>query len=421
MCNISIRNISSPLSHLNIFVLLSIMSGEKEIKHSHNISSTYNIDILNLDTAIRKQFAENAKNIGEYKKHLEELEMIRMKGADNTPLTSYIQKLQKQIDSLEKNEDLNFYISDSNFYIHEYRNLLNKPIKLTFGGRSNTAPPPSPITEEKQNIIDSYLRVAKKYFDVDKWVAKNCALNENVTAIPNNTPICSTCSNIDNFEYVEQTIICSECGSEMENVKLFSSSYRDSDRANMNTRYTYDRRVHFRDCINQYQGKQNCTIDKKVYDDLEQQFRNHHLLREEASASSLSPSSRKKYKFSNIKKSHILMFLKQLRYSKHYENVNLIHYNLTGIKPDDIGYLEEQLMKDFDLLISVYDKKFKHKIKRTNFISTHFVLYQLLHRHNHPCRKEDFVMLKTNDRKNFHNDICREIFMEIGWNFDASS
>ena len=58
-----------------------------------------------------------------------------------------------------------------------------------------------------------------------------------------------------------------------------------------------------------------------------------------------------------------MIFLKELNYPKHYENVHLIHYNFTGIKPDDILYLEDKLLDDFDLLIDLYHKTFKH-IKR---------------------------------------------------------
>jgi hypothetical protein len=171
----------------------------------------------------------------------------------------------------------------------------------------------------------------------------------------------------------------------------------------------YDRKIHFRDCINQYQGKQNSTINQKVYDDLEKQFELHHLLVGDK-------STPKNIRFSNIKKEHISIFLKELEYTKHYENINLIHYNITGNKPDDIGYLEDKLLEDFDILTELYDKKFKH-IDRKNFINTQYVLYQLLLRHKHPCNKNDFSILKTIDRKTFHDDIMKDLFIDLGWNF----
>lgn len=109
------------------------------------------------------------------------------------------------------------------------------------------------------------------------------------------------------------------------------------------------------------------------------------------------------------------MFLKELGYNKHYENINLIYYNFTGIKPDDISHLEDELLNDFDELTTLYDKKFRDNINRVNFINTHHILYQLLCRHKHPCKKEDFSILKTIDRQVFHDIVMEELFVDLGW------
>ena len=72
-------------------------------------------------------------------------------------------------------------------------------------------------------------------------------------------------------------------------------------------------------------------------------------------------------------------------------------------------------MDDFDLLTNLYDKKFKKKpgFDRKNFINTQYVLYQLLVRYRHHCKKEDFTILKTVDRKSFHDDVAKECFEEL--------
>ena len=171
----------------------------------------------------------------------------------------------------------------------------------------------------------------------------------------------------------------------------------------------YDRKIHFRDCIKQYQGKQNSTIVSKIFDSLEEQFEKHHLLVGDKETTS------REERFKNVTKNHVLLFLKELGYSNHYENVHLIHFSFTNIKPDDISHLEDQLLDDFDALTDLYDKKFKH-INRKNFINTQYVLYQLLRRHKHQCNKDEFIILKTIDRKFFHDEICKELFEELGWN-----
>jgi hypothetical protein len=142
-----------------------------------------------------------------------------------------------------------------------------------------------------------------------------------------------------------------------------------------------------------------------------EQFRKHHLL---IGTNKTLNEERCK----NITKEHIHLFLKELEYTKHYENVNLIHYQMTGNKPDNIAYLEDRLLDDFDSLTNLYDKKFKNKpgFERKNFINTQYVLYQLLVRYRHPCKKEDFTILKTVDRKSFHDDVAKIVFEDLNWN-----
>ena len=115
------------------------------------------------------------------------------------------------------------------------------------------------------------------------------------------------------------------------------------------------------------------------------------------------------------------MFLKELKYTKHYENVNLIYFTLTNKRVDDISYLEEQLIEDFKELVSLYDelhgKDKEEELDRKNFMNVQYLLFQLLRRHNHPCKIEDFTILKTIDRKLFHDTICKNLFNKLGWKF----
>jgi hypothetical protein len=310
-------------------------------------------------------------------------------------------RLLKTIQTLESNENYNFYIAQTSEILQEYKQLLSIPIKLNFMGKEVRH------DKEKQKLIEAYLLVARKY--------KTIAIATGETFVPQNKKSnpskisCDNCSNKKDFEVVDtDTYICSQCFSEQIVLK-YSSSYKDSDRININTKYTYDRKIHFRDSIMQYMGKQNSTVEKRIYDDLEREFENHYLLQGDKTTD-------KKVRFKKITKEHVMMFLKDLGHTKHYENINLIHYTMTGRKPDDISHLEDKLMQDFDVLTELYDKHYKN-IERKNFINTAFLLYSLLVRHKHPCKKEDFSILKTIDRKNFHDEVIKNLFEHAGWNF----
>lgn len=358
--------------------------------------SNSDLDILGIDNKIQIFFQNELNKLSEYKERLEELEKTSNSGNLSTRSKTEIEKsitdLKAVIRRIECREDYNFYLIESAEILEKFRQKLKIPIKLSFTGKSKGD------DKEKLELVQLYLDIAQKYYKIEtKQTEKKFKYS------------CDSCPNKKEFITEENAYICLECGSQQE-ILHHTTSYKDSDRVNISAKYTYDRKVHFRDCINQYQGKQNCSIEQKVYDGLEDAFERHHLLVGDK-------TEKREVRFSKITKEHVLMFLKELGFPKHYENVTLIHYNMTGKKPDDISYLEDKLLIDFDILVETYDKQFKNKVDRVNFISTQYVLFQLLQRYKHPCKKEDFIILKTMDRKSFHDTICRELFGALGWNF----
>ena len=352
-------------------------------------------DILSIDTSIQKNFVLEASKLSEYKEKLEAIErslqIENIRPHVRITLEKCKVELQEKINDIETSYTFNFYIIETTSLLDKYRSILEAPMKMSFIGK------PVRNSREKEKVVNAYIEIARKY--------TNVIID---TPEKKNKIVCGNCPNRKDFDIDGNIYMCIHCSAQQVVLKHISS-YKDIDRVNISSRYMYDRKIHFRDCINQYQGKQNSTILQKVYDDLEKQFDLHHLLLLGDKDTS------KEIRFRNITKEHIGMFLKELEYTKHYENINLIHYNLTGVKPDNISHLEDKLLDDFDALTELYDKRFKD-IDRKNFINTQYVLYQLLSRHKHSCNKEDFTILKTIDRKSFHDDICRVLFEEKGWN-----
>lgn len=351
------------------------------------------LDIIEIHEAILRDFDEEYVKLDEYKTRLEEVtislssDIIQERIRNNLVKTR--DELIMKIDDIGSSKSKTFYLVESMPFIEEWRNILKEPVKISFMGK------PSKNNKKKNKIKREYIDIASKYKNIDKSES-------------NQVVICNHCDNKKDFDIVDHnTYICNKCYTQ-QTVIRYNSSYTDITRVNISSKYMYDRKVHFRDCINQYHGKQNSTIPQKVYDELEEQFELHHILNGDN-------NTPKEERFKNITKNHILLFLKELKYSNHYENVHLIHYNFTGIKPDDISHLENQLLDDFDQLTELYDRKYKH-LKRKNFINTQYVLFQLLKRHKHPCNKEEFVILKTIDRKCFHDDVCKDLFEVLGWN-----
>jgi hypothetical protein len=350
------------------------------------------IDILSIDMKIKQTFKEESEKLVEYQEKLLDLKKTLKMPNLQFRLIKVIEKnIAHLFEKIKNINNINFYLADTTHLLEKYKQILQTPVKLTFIGRSNID------NKEKNDVISKYLYIAQKYSDVNIEIPTK---NSNI--------ICNNCVNKKSFDILDESIyICLVCGSQQE-IFLHTSNYKDTDRINISAKYTYDRKIHFRDCINQYQGKQNSSIDPQVYIKLIDQLQKHHLLVGDE-------NTEKEVRFKNITKEHIHIFLKELEYTKHYENVNLIHYQLTCKKPDDISHLQDSLLNDFDILADLYDKKFKNKagFDRKNFINTQYVLYQLLIRYKHICKKEDFTMLKTIDRKSFHDDVAKSCFEEL--------
>lgn len=363
-----------------------------------------NINILEIDQKIKEKFTKEISQLQLYENELKKNKEIlccvdKISNSTKIGLTKKCEELNSKIEDIENSKILNYYILDTIDLLESYKNIINKPKKISFFGKCPES------SGEKEKIEEKYLEIVKKYIDLE--ILKNI---KPITPPPKNIKLCENCGNKKDFHIIENRIyICENCGNQTENIGT-TTSYSDVSRVNISSKYTYERKIHFRDCINQYQGKQNSTINEKVYKDLTEQFELHGLLIKNAVG---------KDRFKNITKNHILLFLKELGYTKHYEDVFLIHYKLTDKKPDDITHLEQKLMEDFNTLSTLYDQKFKQtkRVERKNFINTQYVLYQLLRKYKHPCKKEDFNILKTLDRKSFHDEICVELFTDLGWNF----
>ena len=94
--------------------------------------------------------------------------------------------------------------------------------------------------DEKKTIVQNYLEIARKY--------KHDILISNISI--SSQLKCNNCSNTTDFDISNNNYICIECGNILDNL-VTHTSYKDVERVNITSKYTYDRKIHFRDCINQ--------------------------------------------------------------------------------------------------------------------------------------------------------------------------
>ena len=220
------------------------------------------IDILYINNKIIQNFEEEKKKLEEYKKKLSEIQeslCLDLRQNIRETLLDKEKKLIEYIIDLESDNSKNFYIIETADLIEKYREILNKPVKVSFIGKATKN------NKEKQQIINSFVDIANKYTDI------------NVNTEKKDKNVCRNCNNKE-FDIEDGNIyICCNCSAQQFVLKNISS-YKDTDRINIASKYVYDRKIHFRDSINQYQGKQNSTVNQNVYDELEKEFELHHLL-----------------------------------------------------------------------------------------------------------------------------------------------
>lgn len=357
-------------------------------------------DILSIDAKIQEQLKKQEAKIEEYLLTLKDigslLELTTLDEDVKKKICFTQDELRKKIQLAQNNEAYNFYLSESLPLLQKYKSFLRKPIKICFVSNGNK----NVNNDEKEQIVKEYLAIAKKYLFIESE-----ASNEK----DERKEVCQICKS-NHIIISDNVAICVSCGGETD-MSISTPSYKDISRTNILQKYSYERRSHFRDCINQFQGKQHCKIPAEVYEDLKAQMLKHNLLIGDENTC-------KEERYSRVKKEHIMLFLRELKYDKQYENLNYIYSQITGAKCYDISHLEDQLMSDFDTLVNLYIKKFKYekKISRKSFMNIHYVFFQLLNKNKYICKKEEFNILKTADRKTFHDDIFKELFEELGWN-----
>ena len=284
------------------------------------------VDIITLDRNLKKKLRCMNK-LPEMKKRLFKLEQLLAtaktlkKNRQITILEMSCSKLREDIHDIELADALQMYTIETVEIIEKFKKILARPVQMSFMG------PIKVDTTEKDNLVKRYMSIYNRYMkkincNPPEQVSE--AQEDNTSKRPKQPVVCSVngCTSTK-FSVVDQLRVCERCSTVQSDLTNPTSSYADIDRINISSKYLYDRKIHFRDCILQFQGRQNVTIDKSVYDALENEFEKHHLL----IGDSNTPIH---IRFSKITKEHISIFLKELRLSKHYENVQLIHYNLTA-------------------------------------------------------------------------------------------
>lgn len=357
-----------------------------------------NYDILQLDDRIKKLIIDESKNVDKYKSRIEEIiKILENEHPDYHQRKLYIQEkenLIQKISDIETNNMFAEYVCFSQKIVLEYMKLLAVPVNISFSGKKKD----NTQDTKKNELLDKFLDIAKKYIPVKPHKKEQ---KKKVTC---------DCGNTTSFEYTENTITCELCGLE-EKIYTIQTNFKDIDRVNLSQKYKYSKRVYFRDTINRYEGKQNKTINPKVYCDIENWFQRHNLLK-------LEPCEKNSETWNarhvGITKDHLYMALSETGNNLHYEDINLLYSYFTGKSCPDISHIRDKVIEDFDKVMVVYDSL---EVDRVNSLNSQYILYQLLKKHKVKVHVGDFGMLKTRERLIEYDEIYSKICEKLEFSF----
>lgn len=356
------------------------------------------INIIDIDVFLSNELKENINSFERNKENIEICKSVKINklgGKLATDINSVIRNFEDKIFS-----ELHYilYKQKTEQLLKRFIKLMRIPIKSKTDNYE--------FKKEKRTIVNDYMNLVKIY--VNRNILDKLRISDE-RHIDLSITYCDNCENTSEFIKDDDVLICNVCYSEIIKMAYFNNrSYSISV-----TKCNYDRMTHFKDCLKQYQGKQNTFINPEVYQNIEQSLITLGFLSENT-----DKNVDKLERFKNVTKTHISYILKKLGYTKHYDDYILIHATLTGQKPADISDIEDKLLKDFEDISEQYS--LLTNINRKNFINIQYILYVLLLRYDHKFEKEDFINAKSLKRKMEKDKICREIFKKLGWEFKNS-
>ena len=301
----------------------------------------------------------------------------------------------KECQELDKFDDFpihqTLYEENSKVILDEYKKCINVVIHTDFMAPIKQ----KDISPEQKQLRDKLIELIEECFGCE-------VLEKMVTR-----KVVSTKTTMDDLidERANDRGVENDDADEEWNSMVFN----DITRINFNIKFKYDKRLHFKDTINQYQGLQHKHIPDNVINDLVDLIEKHGL----ADMSKSDPKER----YARLKKEHITMFLSESNHAIYYEDKQLIYSKITTHPCPNIQKYEKGLYSDFEQLVEVFLQIPEHIVDRKNFLNTHYVLRQLLRKRGVIVPESDLNIIKTPARIRAHDDIYQMCCEKLGWQF----
>lgn len=298
--------------------------------------------------------------------------------------------LRRTIKDLESTMEYALYDYRTSTILEEYTQIANATKNRSF--LVNKTKADVECERRMQELRNTYIGVCRQHLDVRIQKKK-----------VHRSLVCNSCGcpnmkvNIDD----DSLYVCEMCYAEVE-ILIDAPSFKDTDRVNLSSKYTYTRKGHFIDAGKRIQGTHN--VDSKEIEKalaiIRAEMAHHNLVAEQGLPNSVT-------------KDNVHTFLTEQSLSAHYEDLPLLYNMITGVPCIDISEYMDDLLNDFELLEEALEK-IKDE-SRVNSLNVYFKLCALLQRRGFKCKKSDFYILKTKAKEDEHNDKLEQAYALLGW------
>lgn len=303
-----------------------------------------NKKIFNVESLHKKQiedFEKQYNKIPLLEKQLNELEKNKNQHKQQ------IIKLEEKINNLKEKTQEKEYFLNTSFMLYNYHKgkqietneNIDKPFMENMINKTQTT--------TKGDMLGKFINL------IDN---SNTDYEEKIKHKKNNS-MCEECLIEKMIIQSESTLVCPECG-DTEYIILNNDKPNYKEISTDVNCFAYKKKNHFKEILNQIQGKESTTIPDEIYQKILEELRKTRV------------------KTEDVKKQKIRDILRKIGHTKYYEHRSNIIYKIKGIPPITLSRdIEDRLLLMFDDLLKPYAKCCPKT--RKNFLNYYYVIRKL--------------------------------------------
>lgn len=195
--------------------------------------------------------------------------------------------------------------------------------------------------------------------------------------------------------------VCVKCGN-AQTANFPQKGYVYTPETTPSSSYTYKRVNHFREWLQQAQGRENTDLTDAI-----------EAVRSEMKINRISNPKRE------MTPAKVRQYLKKRNMARFYEHVNRIFADITGVEPPQ---LSTELEETFIVMFKQIQEPFERNVpsNRKNFLSYSYVLNKMCGILQMNEMQQYFPLLKSRDKLQQQDTVWRAICAQLEWPFSSS-